>query len=101
MISCYKCEKCGRVFMDSDEAYEHESRHFSQKNWINDEDEKVIARNTEYEPELWAPSAVVVPMERTVYENGEFHHEISYVKYYYSAKKPAEQVFPIDESKLD
>lgn len=98
MKTVYKCEKCGRVFDDYQAAEEHENRHFTVKQWYNDDDEKVVNRNTEYEPELWAPSAVCIPMQRCIYENGEWKTETSYVKYYYSAKKPAEQVFPIDES---
>lgn len=98
MLNCYKCEKCGQIFDDYDEAEMHENKHFTVKSWYDEEDEKVIKRNTEYDPMLYAPSAICVPMVRTYYENGEWKQETSYVKYYYSAKKPAEQVFPIDES---
>lgn len=101
MINCYKCERCGRVFTDYDEANNHENRHFIQKNWFSSEDDEVIRRNTEYEPDLWAPSAVVVPMEREIYEEGGWKKEVAYVKYYYSAKKCAEQVFPIEEPQHD
>lgn len=102
MTNCYKCDKCGRVFDNYEEAYEHEGKHFEPRTWYTDEDMKVIRANMEYSPELWAPSAVVVPMERTVRDaDGVWQTETHYVKYYYSAKRPAEQVFPIDESKLD
>ena len=98
MKQVYKCEKCGRVFEEYDKAELHENKHFTVKDWIDGEDEKVIARDTEYEPELYAPSAVVVPMVRSFWEDGEWKKETAYVKYYYSAKKSAEQVFPIDDA---
>ena len=98
MKTVYKCEKCERVFDDYDECVLHEGKHFSVKQWYDETDEKVVERNTEYEPELYAPSAICVPMVRTFYEDGEWKKETSYVKYYYSAKKSAEEVFPIDES---
>ena len=98
MTTCYKCEKCGMVFDDYEKACEHENGHFIPKTWFNDDDMKVVNANMEWIPELYAPSAVVIPMERTVYEDGEWKTEVHYVKYYYSAKHPAEQVFPVDES---
>lgn len=98
MKTVYRCERCGMVFDEFDKAVDHENRHFIVKEWLDDTDEKVVARDTEYEPELYAPSAVVVPLVRSYYEGDEWKTETTYVKYYYSAKKPAEQVFPIDES---
>ena len=101
MTTCYRCEKCGKVFDDYNQACDHENRHFTPKTWMTDDDMKVVNADTEWIPELYAPSAVVIPMERLIYEDDEWKTEVSYVKYYYSAKKAAEQVFPIDESKLD
>ena len=100
MISCYKCEKCGMIFEDWDKCNEHEGSHFNVKRWTDSDDDKVIDRETEYIPELYAPSAVVVPMVRRYYdsEKDQYIDETCYIKYYYSAKKCAEQVFPIDES---
>ena len=98
MTTCYKCEKCGKVFEEYEKAYDHESCHFIPKAWYSEEDTKVINANTEWIPELYAPSAVVVPMERTVFVDGEWKNEVAYVKYYYSTKHSAEQVFPVDES---
>ena len=98
MVTCYRCEKCGRVFDDYEKACEHENSHFIPKTWMNDEDEKVVNANNEWIPELYAPSAVVIPMERTLYIDGDWKRETCYVKYYYSAKQAAEQVFPVDES---
>ena len=102
MISCYKCEHCGMVFTDYDDAQRHEEKHFIVKTWTDSEDEKVINRETEYEKDLFAPSAVVVPMRRCVYDEKQekYVDETIYIKYFYSAKKCAEQVFPIDETKL-
>ena len=100
MKTVYKCERCGQVFEDYEACEAHENRHFVSKDWFDAEDEKVIARETEYTPDLFAPSAVVVPMCRCFYddETEEWKKETIYVKYYYTAKKAAEQVFPIDES---
>ena len=98
MKTVYKCEKCGKVFDDFDEAEVHENMHFTVKQWYDENDQKVVDRNTEWIPELYAPSAICVPMVRSFYDDGEWKTETSYVKYYYSAKKSAEQVFPIDES---
>lgn len=98
MKTCYKCEKCGMVFDDYTNASEHENKHFIPKTWVNDDDQKVINDNTEWIPELYAPSAVVIPMERMVYIDSEWKTEVSYVKYYYGAKKTAEEVFSVDES---
>ena len=98
MKTVYKCEKCGMVFDDYEKACEHESNHFVPKTWYTTDDMKVVDSNTEWIPELYAPSAVVVPMERSFYADGEFKTEVTYVKYYYSAKHSAEQVFPIDET---
>ena len=86
------------VFDDYEKACEHENGHFIPKTWLTDEDEKVVNAHTEWIPELYAPSAVVIPMERSVYIDGEWKREVTYVKYYYSAKHHAEQVFPVDES---
>lgn len=97
MISCYKCEKCGKVFDDINEAEVHENKHFTFKHWYDENDQKVVDRNTEWISELYAPSAICVPMVRTFYGDGEWKTETSYVKYYY-AKQQAEEVFPIDES---
>ena len=97
MTTCYKCEKCGMVFDDYVKASEHENNHFIPKTWLTDEDMKVVNANMEWIPELYAPSAVVIPMERGVYSDGEWKTEVSYVKYYY-AKQCAEEVFPVDES---
>lgn len=101
MKTCYKCEKCGLVFDDYEKASEHENRHFVPKTWITDEDTKVINANTEWISELYAPSAVVIPMERMVYVDNEWKTEVSYVKYYYSAKHCAEEVFPVNESVME
>ena len=98
MTTCYRCEKCGQVFSDYEKAYEHENGHFIPKIWFNEEDMKVVNADTEWIPELYAPSAVVVPMERMICTDGEWKTEVTYVKYYYSAKHVAEQVFPVDES---
>ena len=100
MTTCFRCERCGKVFNDYDIASEHENRHFIPKTWLNSEDEKVVNRNTEWIPDLFAPSAVVIPMERSFYEDGEWKQEVAYVKYYYSAKRSAEEVFPVEESKM-
>lgn len=100
MKTCYKCERCGKVFDNYESASEHENSHFTPKTWLLECDMKVVNDNTEWSNELYAPSAVVVPMERTVFEDGEWKTETAYVKYYYSAKQCAEQVFPkkdIDE----
>ena len=87
------------VFDDYEKACEHENAHFIPKTWLDDKDEKVVNAHTEWIPELYAPSAVVIPMERSVYTDDEgWKREVTYVKYYYSAKHPAEQVFPTDES---
>lgn len=98
MKTVYRCEKCGLTFEDYEKAEIHENKHFTVKTWYDDTDEKVVERDTEYVPELFAPSAVVIPMVRSFYEDGEWKKETAYVKYYYSGKKSAEQVFPIDES---
>ena len=98
MTTCYRCEKCGKVFTDYEQAYEHENSHFIPKTWLNDSDIKVVNANTEWVSELYAPSAVVVPMERTVHTDEGWETEVTYVKYYYSAKQCAEQVFPVDET---
>ena len=100
MTTVYKCDKCGKVFDSYEECQKHESSHFEVKTWMDSEDEKVFNRNVEYDPCLWAPSAVVVPMTRTVYDDdtGKWNNETVYIKYFYSAKMPAEQVFPVDES---
>ena len=98
MTTCYRCEKCGMVFDDYEKAFEHENGHFIPKTWMTDDDMKVINANMEWIPELYAPSAVVIPMERTVHTDGEWKTEVTYVKYYYSAKQSAEQVFPVDET---
>ena len=100
MVNCYRCEKCGMVFDDYEKAYEHENSHFIPKAWMSIDDTKVVNENTEWIPELYAPSAVVIPMERTVKIDDEWKTEVTYVKYYYSSKKCAEQVFPIDETLL-
>jgi len=100
MKTVYKCEKCGLVFDDYTEAEKHESNHYTVKTWTDDADDKVISRETEYISELFVPAAVVVPMTRCRYDEDtqEWKTETAYIKYYYSAKKPAEQVFPVDES---
>lgn len=98
MKTVYKCEKCGRVFEDYEQAEAHENGHFTVKQWYDENDEKVVLHNTEYDPELYSPSAICVPMVRTFYDDNEWKTETIYLKYYYSAKRPAEQVFPIDES---
>lgn len=100
MKTVYKCERCGHVFDDYESCENHENLHFVIKSWIDSDDEKVLNRETEYEPELYAPSAIVVPMTRCFYDAAasDWKKETIYLKYYYSAKKAAEQVFPIDES---
>lgn len=98
MKTCYKCEKCGLTFEDYEKAQEHENNHYEPVNWMNDEAMDVSRRETEWEKELYAPSAVVVPMDRTIYNGTEWVTERIYVKYYYSAKRAAEQVFSIDHS---
>ena len=98
MKTVYKCEKCGMVFDDYDKACEHENGHFIPKTWIDSSDMEVVNANAEWDPELYVPSAVVVPMERTIHTEEGWKTEVAYVKYYYSAKKSAEQVFPVDES---
>ena len=97
MKTVYKCEKCGRIFDDSEKAYEHESLHFTPKTWWDENDMKIVNRDTEWDAKKYAPTAVVIPLERTVYCDGTWKTETSYVKYYYS-KQEAEEVFPIDES---
>ena len=98
MKTVYKCEKCGLVFEDYEKAELHENKHFTVKRWYTSDEEEVLSSNTEYEPELYAPAAICVPMTRSFFEDGEWKSETMYLKYYYSAKKPAEQVFPVDNS---
>ena len=100
MKTVYKCEKCGMVFDDYEQASKHETQHYDVKTWLDDEDEKIVSRETEYDPCLFVPSAVVVPMVRSFFdeETQEWKRETAYIKYFYSAKQPAVQVFPIDES---
>lgn len=101
MKTCFKCEKCGLIFEDYEKAQEHENMHFAPCTWIDREADEMISHETEWENGLFAPSAVVVPMERTIYNGSEWVTERTYVKYYYSAKKQAEQVFLIDHSVMD
>ena len=100
MKTVYKCEKCGMIFDEYSDCSKHETQHYDVKTWLDDEDEKVVSRETEYDPCLFVPTAVVLPMVRSIFdeESKEWKRETIYIKYYYTAKKPAEQVFPIDES---
>ena len=101
MVSCYKCEKCGKVFENYEEAYKHENRHFYVKSWVSSEDSEVINNEMEYSETQEGPSAVVVPMERTTYDEdkSEWVTEVIYMKYY-GDKRPAVQVFHIDKNLL-
>ena len=101
MVSCYKCEKCGKVFESYDDAFTHENKHYNVMSWISSDASEVINRETEYTQTQEGPSAVIVPMERTVYDEDKsvWVTEVIYMKYY-GDKRLAEQVFPIDNTML-
>lgn len=101
MVSCYKCEKCGKVFENYEEAYDHENRHYYTKTWVSSTDDEVMKREIEYSETSDAPVALVVPMERTVYdkEKSEWVTETVYMKFF-ADKRPVMQVFPVDNNLL-
>ena len=101
MVNCYKCEKCGKVFTDYEEAYKHENEHYTVKRWFSCDDEEVMSREVEYSEKQSAPSGVVVPLERTIYneETSQWENETIYIRFY-ADKRTCEQVFPINKALL-
>lgn len=101
MINCFKCEKCGKVFDNYEDASKHEDAHYTVKTWADTQDEEVIRDNTVYSETSDAPIAVVVPMTRTVYdeETTTWTTDTIYLQYW-ADKRPVVQVFPIDKNLL-
>ena len=101
MVTCYKCEKCGKVFDSYEEASKHEDEHYTVKTWTTSDDEDVIRDNTVYAESCQAPVAVVVPMTRTIYdeESSQYTTETIYMQYW-ADKRPVVQVFPIEKNLL-
>ena len=71
MTSMYKCDKCGQIFADYDEAWKHESNHWMVSRGYNDLTE-TLDNMTEYKEGQEEPNVVHIMFERWDTEKAEY-----------------------------
>ena len=69
MRSMYQCDKCGEIFGDYTECYNHEEQHWDVAGWCR-EYEKASTEMTTYDKKHFAPVEVGVELNRWSAEEG-------------------------------
>lgn len=71
MKSLYKCDKCGKVFDDYEECYNHEYSHWNVRRGYSTDDE-LLDSMTEYKEGQEEPNVIHIVFERWDNEKCEY-----------------------------
>ena len=86
MISLYICDKCGKVFTDYDECYNHEYTHWNLERWTDEDNRLDLC--TEYKEGQEEPNMIHMKFRRWNQEKCEYEYRYGKFKLISSYEAP-------------
>ena len=90
MTNIYKCDKCGKLFNDYDEAYEHEYSHWNLDRYKTLVGSTDLDTMTEYKEGQEEPNVVHLVFSRWSSEKGDYEYRCGKFKLISSYEAPLE-----------